>query len=97
MQTSTVERRHGLLSAGEFAGPGRSGRGAEGRGQPAVLSIDAGTIEKVLGGAGADATGSVDAHLTFSGAGESVGVTGDWLGGSEIWEIWEIRESRAAR
>jgi hypothetical protein len=69
MQKSNAERRHGLLPAGEFTGQGRPGRGAKARGKPEVLGIDAGTVEEVLGGAGAYATGSVEAHLTFSGAG----------------------------
>jgi hypothetical protein len=64
-----VERRHGPRPAGEFAGPGRPDRGAEHRRQPDVPGVNLHTVEKVLGGAGTDATGPVDAHLTFSGAG----------------------------
>jgi hypothetical protein len=69
MHRSTTERRQCLLAAGEFTGAGRPGRGAKGRGKPMVLGIDAGSVEEVLDGAGVDATGSADAHLTFSGAG----------------------------
>lgn len=69
MLKSTVERRRGPLPTGEFSGPGRPGRRAKNRGEPEVWSVDAGTVEEVLGGASADATGSVCAHVFFSGAG----------------------------
>jgi hypothetical protein len=68
VRTSAAEGRHGPLPAGEFTGPGRPGRGTEDRRQPGVSGIDVNAIDEVLGGAGADANRSVDAHLTSSPA-----------------------------
>ena len=68
MPLSTLERRHSLVPAGEFAGQARSGRGPKGRREPKMLDTGARSVEEVLGGTGTDATGLVDAHLAGSGA-----------------------------